>query len=45
MQMSLAAVTLEDKYTASSGRLFMTGMQALVRLPLLQRDRGPCGGT
>lgn len=37
--MSLAAVTLEDKYTASSGRLFMTGMQALVRLPLLQRDR------
>ena len=37
--MNLAAVSLDDKYTATSGRVFMTGMQALVRLPMLQRDR------
>ena len=37
--MPLANVTLDDKYTAESGRVFMTGMQALVRLPMLQRQR------
>ncbi len=42
--MSLAAVSLEDKYTASRGRAFMTGMQALVRLPLLQRERDLAAG-
>jgi indolepyruvate ferredoxin oxidoreductase len=35
-------VSLEDKYTSSSGRALMTGIQALVRLTLEQRrlDRG-----
>ncbi|WP_206668571.1 indolepyruvate ferredoxin oxidoreductase family protein [Pseudomonas saliphila] len=31
-------VKLEDKYTAESGQVLMTGTQALVRLPLLQRE-------
>src|SRR5579859_3558312 len=33
----LAEVTLEDKYTKVRGRVLMTGLQALVRLPMLQR--------
>ncbi|MBR9971730.1 indolepyruvate ferredoxin oxidoreductase family protein [Magnetospirillum sulfuroxidans] len=38
--MSIAAkITLEDKYTARNGRVFVSGVQALVRLPMLQRDR------
>ena len=32
-------VTLADKYELPSGRAFMTGVQALVRLPMLIRDR------
>jgi indolepyruvate ferredoxin oxidoreductase len=34
-------ITLEDKFTRSDGRVFMTGLQALVRLPMAQirRDR------
>ena len=42
--MALKDVSLEDKYTKDSGRQYMTGNQALVRLPLLQkqseRERG-----
>ena len=34
----LADVTLEDKYTRGEGPVFMTGLHALVRLPMLQRD-------
>jgi indolepyruvate ferredoxin oxidoreductase len=35
-------ISLDDKYTAESGRVFLSGIQALVRLPMLQRcrDRG-----
>lgn len=36
---TLATVTLDDKYTLQQGRVFMTGTQALVRLPMLQRQR------
>jgi indolepyruvate ferredoxin oxidoreductase len=32
-------ITLDDKYTLESGRVFLTGMQALVRLMMLQRER------
>ncbi len=37
--MALAAVTLDDKYALESGRVFLTGTQALVRLPMMQRQR------
>ena len=37
-------VTLDDKYTLRSGRVFMTGTQALVRLPMLQRARDLAAG-
>ena len=36
---ALATVTLDDKYTQSEGRAFMSGVQALVRLPMLQQRR------
>ncbi len=36
---ALETVTLEDKYTLDHGRAFMSGVQALVRLPMLQRQR------
>ena len=41
---ALAAVTLDDKYTLDSGRIYLTGMQALVRLPLMQRLRDQAAG-
>ncbi len=37
--MPLDAVTLDDKYSLESGRVFITGTQALVRLPMMQRQR------
>lgn len=37
--MNLKTVTLDDKYTLSKGRIFITGTQALVRLPMTQRQR------
>jgi len=37
-------VSLEDKYALQSGRVFMTGTQALVRLPMLQRARDLAAG-
>ncbi|MDP6705015.1 MAG: indolepyruvate ferredoxin oxidoreductase family protein [Alphaproteobacteria bacterium] len=42
--MLLANVSLDDKYTAEAGRVFMTGMQALVRLPMMQRQRDLAAG-
>jgi indolepyruvate ferredoxin oxidoreductase len=39
-----SAVTLDDKYTLESGRVFMNGMQALVRLPMMQRQRDVAAG-
>ena len=32
-------ITLDDKWTLDRGRAFMTGTQALIRLPMLQRER------
>ncbi len=34
-----AAVTIDDKYALTHGRAFMTGTQALLRLPMLQKQR------
>ena len=42
--MDLAHVSLEDKYTLQSGRIYLTGIQALVRLPLMQRARDRAAG-
>ena len=42
--MPLPAVTLDDKYTATSGRVYLTGIQALVRLLLDQRRRDEAAG-
>jgi indolepyruvate ferredoxin oxidoreductase len=41
---ALESVTLEDKYALDHGRAFMSGVQALVRLPMLQRQRDAMGG-
>ncbi len=40
----LRAVTLDDKYALERGRVFLTGVQALVRLPILQRQRDAAAG-
>ena len=39
--MSTRAVSLDDKYALESGDIYITGSQALVRLPMMQlaRDR------
>jgi indolepyruvate ferredoxin oxidoreductase len=42
--MALAAVTLDDKYTLETGRVFISGTQALVRLPMMQRQRDKAAG-
>ncbi len=41
---ALETVTLDDKYTLGEGRAFMSGVQALVRLPMLQRQRDAAAG-
>ena len=41
---ALESVTLDDKYTLDRGRAFMSGVQALVRLPILQRARDAAAG-
>jgi indolepyruvate ferredoxin oxidoreductase len=38
------AVTLDDKYLLESGRVYLTGTQALVRLPMMQRQRDLAAG-
>ena len=44
VRMTLAAVDLDDKYAAERGRVFLTGTQALVRLPMMQRQRDAAHG-
>lgn len=41
---ALQTVSLDDKYALESGRAFMSGVQALVRLPMLQRQRDARAG-
>ncbi|RLM48853.1 hypothetical protein DVK02_18610, partial [Halobellus sp. Atlit-31R] len=40
----LHSVTLDDKYTARTGNIFLSGIQALVRLPMIQRERDAAAG-
>jgi indolepyruvate ferredoxin oxidoreductase len=42
--MALAAVTLDDKYALERGRVYLTGTQALVRLPMMQRQCDAAAG-
>ena len=42
--MALPAISLDDKYALDTGRVFLTGMQALVRLPIMQRQRDVAAG-
>ncbi len=42
--MELATVALDDKYLLDGGRFYMTGVQALARLPMLQRERDRAAG-
>src|SRR5258707_771525 len=41
---ALGNVTLDDKYELESGRVYLTGVQALVRLLMLQRQRDKLAG-
>ena len=41
---SLRNVTLDDKYQLGQGRVFISGIQALVRLPIMQRERDRANG-
>jgi indolepyruvate ferredoxin oxidoreductase len=38
------AISLDDKYTLANGRVFLTGTQALIRLPMMQRQRDLAAG-
>jgi len=42
--MRLATVSLDDKYRLESGRVYISGTQALVRLPIMQRRRDARAG-
>src|SRR5476649_342354 len=42
--MSALPISLEDKYTLASGRVFLNGTQALVRLAMIQRERDAAQG-
>ncbi|QXQ05716.1 indolepyruvate ferredoxin oxidoreductase family protein [Sphingosinicellaceae bacterium] len=44
MVAGLPPVSLDDKYRFTEGRVFMSGVQALVRLPLVQRARDRAAG-
>jgi len=42
--MALSNVTLDDKYTLERGRVYLSGVQALARLLILQRQRDAAAG-
>ena len=42
--MAISAISLDDKYELQSGRVYLTGTQALVRLPMMQRIRDQKAG-
>ena len=41
---ALASVSLDDKYTSTDGRVYLSGIQALVRLMLVQKWRDQAAG-
>jgi len=44
LRAALESVQLDDKYTLESGRAWMSGIHALVRLPMMQRVRDARAG-
>jgi indolepyruvate ferredoxin oxidoreductase len=44
LSMALMEVGLDDKYRLDAKRIFLSGTQALVRLPMLQRERDRAAG-
>ena len=42
--MALADVRLDDRYTLPRGRVYLTGLQALARLLMMQRARDEAAG-
>ena len=42
--MTLADIRLDDKYRLATGNLYLTGTQALTRLPMLQKQRDEARG-
>ena len=44
MVATLANVSLDDKYTQESGRVLISGNQALVRMALMQHERDRAAG-
>ena len=42
--MTLMQVGLDDKYRFEAKRIYLSGVQALVRLPMLQRERDRAAG-
>ena len=44
IRQALETVSLDDKYSLDVGRAFMSGVQALVKLPMLQRQRDALAG-
>ncbi len=42
--MALAKISLDDKYALDTARAYMTGIEALVRLPMLQHQRDEQAG-
>jgi len=44
IRQALETVTLDDKYSLDTGHAFMSGVQALVKLPMLQRQRDALQG-
>ena len=44
IRQALESATLDDKYSLAEGRAFMSGTQALVRLPMLQQVRDAAAG-
>jgi indolepyruvate ferredoxin oxidoreductase len=44
IKMTLMQVGLDDKYRLEAKRIYLSGVQALVRLPMLQRERDRTAG-
>ncbi len=44
MTVAIGKISLEDKYVLDNGRVYLSGIQALVRLPMIQRRRDLAAG-